>query len=263
MTSIVIWKNNEDGESLWAVSDSRITDQNEGHMVEDCPKLYSVPILIQPNEFSSFQFQVNSFGFCFSGSTLVGQTSYLKLSRLMTRLRPLGKIAIENPNDVLAALPTLDNILSLLLQIVSDLVFDLQKYKPKYEIAIFGYCHKNKAFEAYSIQANVNDQTNPITKKIDLDEFYIMGCRKYEISDKIKNKREEFDENTLDWWRTPYIVLKDVLAECNFNAIGGELQVAKSFNNGTEIFFPIEESKVVESTIVLGGFFSGIRKMVK
>lgn len=271
MTSIIIWKNNENGESLWAVSDSRVTGEGEKPMVEACPKLYAIPIQIQPVDTSSFQLQVSSFGFCFAGSTLIGQTAYQKLSMLMTRLRPLEEMEIENPRAILPRLPTLENISNILLDIVANLVADICNYKfllnsqspPMYEVTIFGYCHKINAFKAYSIKSNSEDPLSPLKTEVDLNKFHIMGCKQEEILEKIITTRNGYDENTLSWWRAPYEALKNILSENEYNTIGGEIQVAKSYDNGTEIYFPIEKSKVVESTLVLGGFFSGLRKMIK
>lgn len=73
MTAIACWLNREEGESIWAVSDSRIT-QHESVMTNHCPKLFSIPVsVIRSNDIYRLSPEkIMEFGFGFAGGTMIG-----------------------------------------------------------------------------------------------------------------------------------------------------------------------------------------------
>ncbi|WP_063659634.1 hypothetical protein [Aliivibrio fischeri] len=50
MTSIAIWLNREEGDSIWAASDSKLTGNQLSTMSENCPKLFSIPVQVHINQ---------------------------------------------------------------------------------------------------------------------------------------------------------------------------------------------------------------------
>jgi len=90
MTAIAIWYNKEieTNPSLWVVSDSRVS-KGASVLIEDAAKIFTLPIICKAPGTSDFFTDIyyqHSYGFCFAGSTLMGQNSFLALQPLLSNL---------------------------------------------------------------------------------------------------------------------------------------------------------------------------------
>ena len=73
MTAIACWINREEHESIWVVSDSRITQQNST-LTDHCPKLFSIPVSVirKSDTYRIYPQKILELGFGFAGSTMIG-----------------------------------------------------------------------------------------------------------------------------------------------------------------------------------------------
>ncbi|MFK0732024.1 MAG: hypothetical protein ACFKPT_16770 [Gloeotrichia echinulata GP01] len=91
MTAIAIWFNNENREnpSLWVASDSRISKNQNSTLIDDAAKVFALPVVCRfPSEdgfFSKISY-FHTYGYCFAGSTLLGQNTFLALMPLLSNL---------------------------------------------------------------------------------------------------------------------------------------------------------------------------------
>jgi hypothetical protein len=89
MTAIAIWPNRERAPwpGLWIAADSRVSGGNDNLLVEDAAKVFPLPVQIRTvakgGIFSDVCFS-HSYGYCFSGSTIMGQNAYLALLPLLS-----------------------------------------------------------------------------------------------------------------------------------------------------------------------------------
>jgi hypothetical protein len=90
MTAIVIWLNNENpaNPSLWIASDSRVS-KHDSTLIDDAVKIFALPIVCRSPGKEGFFSQISYFhtyGYCFAGSTLLGQNTFLALIPLLSNL---------------------------------------------------------------------------------------------------------------------------------------------------------------------------------
>ncbi len=91
MTAIAIWCNKEveENPSLWIAADSRVTSSEDSVLLEDASKIFPLPIVCRSPDSRGFFSQVthtHTYGYCFAGSTLMGQNSYLAIAPLLSSL---------------------------------------------------------------------------------------------------------------------------------------------------------------------------------
>ena len=91
MTSIVIWTNLEvaGNPSLWVVGDTRVSGSGSQPLIEDAAKVLGLPVVCRRPDAAGFFSETyfsHTLGYCFAGSTLMGQNSYLSLVPLLSNL---------------------------------------------------------------------------------------------------------------------------------------------------------------------------------
>lgn len=91
MTAIAIWRNDEvnGNPSLWVAAGSTVSGGDGKPMIDDAVKILSLPIVCRrpgPNGFFSEAYFAHKLGYCFAGSTLMGQNAYLALLPVLSSL---------------------------------------------------------------------------------------------------------------------------------------------------------------------------------
>ncbi|HEY9795122.1 MAG TPA: hypothetical protein V6D30_05725 [Leptolyngbyaceae cyanobacterium] len=91
MTAIAIWFNDENPKnpSLWIASDSRVSKNQSSTLIDNAAKVFTLPVVCRfPGEegfFSKIAYY-HTYGYCFAGSTLLGQNTFLALMPLLSNL---------------------------------------------------------------------------------------------------------------------------------------------------------------------------------
>lgn len=269
MTSIAIWLNKEEGECIWAASDSRITGDKSKKMTDNCPKLFTVPIQIHTDQSQVMQLKIASLGYCYSGSSLIGQTSHIKLTELLSKLLPITEK--ENKLDYLNNLPSVFEIANLLKKLAEESLREMCDYKfnimatEKFgsELAIFGYCHQAKSHKCFSLKNTPDNQGEFLITEVDLysNRFYLLGDIQTEVGELINEEYESHIKESLKWWRSPCYALENIVLDENYQSIGGRLQLCRAHKFGADVIFHVTKENVMDGVYRLGGFISTPRKM--
>lgn len=145
MTAIAIWYNHEvqDNPCLWVAADTLVST---GHspIIEDAAKVFALPVICKsPGSagFFSDVYYAHTFGYCFAGSTLMGQNAFLSLTPLLSNL--------ISPTRYV---PSLHDVAQHALAFLKH-TFDDYKMRvegnARFEVGIFGYCHRSQQLSAY------------------------------------------------------------------------------------------------------------------
>jgi hypothetical protein len=210
MTSIVCWINKEDGDVLWAVSDSRVSGQN-GIMTDNCPKMSKITaVAYQADDYlKSTPVTILSFGFAFAGSTLIGTNVKEMLSTLLSDLQE--NMYYDNESIPLAdKIPSLLEIATLVKVLGEKYIFSLGQFYPssaKCEFVVFGFCRRTASFHAYKVSNSFETQTElrVTSEQIDDGSCLILGDQKEPVLKLIDTFKAKFDDNTMNWWRSPFL----------------------------------------------------------
>ncbi|WP_246803237.1 hypothetical protein [Citrobacter pasteurii] len=243
MTAIACWLNREENDSIWAVSDSRITQQNST-LTDHCPKLFSIPVsVIRSSDVYRIQPQkIFEFGFGFSGSTIIGINVKEMLAVSLSRLHEMGN---SNPEQEIPheTYPTLSDIAVLAKNIAEKFMHDVGQSFPQaviIEMLIFGFCLNTRTYKIIKLSnSSVSPNTINIEDHQDLSSGtpILLGNRQQELQEFIETTREQFAPNTINWWRSPFIALNNWINQGTVNTIGGYIQMVTAFPFFTRLSF--------------------------
>lgn len=141
MTAIAIWLNSEDlrNPAWWVAGDSRIT--TSGGNADDGVKVFSLPVICRTADSEGYFSELayaHSFGYCFAGSTIMGQNSYLALVPLLSNL-----ISVSGYR------PSMEEVAQYVHRYLRT-TFDSFKLVAGrgalFDAALFGYCHHMRRF---------------------------------------------------------------------------------------------------------------------
>ncbi|MFS8152243.1 hypothetical protein [Vreelandella titanicae] len=242
-------------------------------MTDNCPKLFKIDVnaFAQGDYLKSRPIRLLSIGLGFSGSTLVGTNVKEMLSTFLGSLNEVPFTdAPDYPFD--QRIPTIEEIANLAKKISERYIASLGQYYPgsaRCELSLFGYCRKSGKLCAYKLSNSPETPTVMEIEEADISDgkSLIIGDRKSEISDLIEKKRSQFKEGSLNWWRSPFIALANIVRSEQISTIGGYLQFCISSRLDTRMFF-LTPTESVEASIVgfdiftdigmIGGFMPGI-----
>ncbi|MDO6707945.1 hypothetical protein [Photobacterium sp. 1_MG-2023] len=241
MTSIICWRNQEETDGIWAVSDSRVSSGNSV-MTDNCPKLFS----ITANTFESTYYLKSNrkhlfkFGFGFAGSTLIGINVKEILSVFVSNLSEIHYYDAPDYSFE-EKLPSLMDVARLSKKIGERYIQSIGVFFPnnaKCEFVIFGYCVKEKKYTSIKLSNSPQFPTEIEIEEVDISNgsYLILGDKKDYIENKIEETKKKFEPYSLNWWRSPFIALANVLREEGTGTIGGYLQFCKSTNFDTRLY---------------------------
>lgn len=265
ITSIICWKNKEEGESVWAVSDSRVTGSN-GRMTDNCPKLFKIDLKVFPiDDVSRLSPRtLFSFGFGFSGSTLIGMSVKEILSAFVSSLNEV-KWHGQGASDIQSKTPSLKEIALLTKKIAEKYIGFMAVCYPdncRCEISLFGFCLRENKYKIFRLSNKPESPLHVECEDVSDDGFLILGDQKEKIVTEIIAMRNKFEKNGLNWWRAPFIVLSNIVREDRERAIGGYMQFLISAGPVVQSFYMSNsglDSKLIgfdlfQEAGVLGGF---------
>ncbi|MFC7366761.1 hypothetical protein [Vreelandella zhaodongensis] len=242
-------------------------------MTDNCPKLFKIDVnaFVQDDYLKISPIRLLSIGLGFSGSTLIGTNVKEMLSTFLGSLNEVPFTdAPDYPFD--QRIPTLREIAELAKKIGERYIKSLGQYYPgsaRCEISLFGYCRRSGLLSAYKLSNSPEKPKTIVIEEADISNgaFLIIGDRKSEISDLIEKKRSKFEEASLNWWRSPFITLANIVRNEQISTVGGYLQFCISSHVDTRMFF-VTPSESSEASIVgfdiftdigmVGGFMPGI-----
>ena len=269
MTSIAIWLNSESStEKVWAVGDSRISGTNDKVISDSCPKIFSIPIQVNVDNEQYFQMKISALGFCFSGSTIIGHTCYLKLSEALSKLTMTSHSGnFYEPKK----LPAVSELAKLLKTFANNSLKELCDYHfmtcnksiPQSELAIWSYCNQSEQFKLFSLKLTPNPQSEFQIEEVDLrsTKYYLLGSRQDYVQSKINGIYAEAEENSLRFYRAPCHGIQEVIIEEQSQQIGGQLQIAITDKFNTHIYFPSNHNNIWEGVHKLNGYISTPKKL--
>lgn len=243
MTSIVIWPNYEvpGRPAVWVAGDSRISRSEGGILIEDGAKLLGLPVVCrapgEDNFFSEIYF-AHSFGYCFAGSTLMGQNAYLAIAPLLTTL--------VSPERYV---PSMEDIATFVFTFLRR-TFDAFKVRAAagafFETALFGWCHVKKSLEIWHFRPDDSTGIWEMTVKrvadIQRGTFLYLGSYKDRVVPLLQQAMAT--DNALQ--RAPRQIVQNLIRDDSFPAIGGDEQLAIANEYGFQAYTlakPVEPGK--------------------
>ncbi len=243
MTAIACWINREEHESVWAVSDSKITQQGST-LINYCPKLFSIPVSVirSTDRFRMHPQKIFEFGFGFAGSTMIGINVKEMLAVSLSQLNEVSNSNLEHeiPSEMY---PSLEEIASLTKSIAEKYMYDLGQSFPNLvqtEMVIFGFCKRTQTHKIIKLN------NTPSTPNILTIEYYehltsgepvLLGDQKEAFHEYINTTRLRFTSETINWWRAPFIALNNWINHNTVNTIGGYIQLSIANELGAKVSF--------------------------
>lgn len=237
MTAIAIWCDTESVEhpGLWVAADSRVRSSEGPVLLDDASKIFSLQVVCRSLDANGFFSQVthsHSYGFCFAGSTLMGQNAYLSLAPLLSNLVTIG-----------SAFPSILDISGYVLKHL-DLTF--VQYRERvgtncmFEVAVFGWCPKTTQLSAFYFfpqkDGDVYRMKCESRENMKAHEFIYLGDRKAYFSATIAEAFRGKDIPGRPLSRIPRYVIQDHIEDDAFPTIGGNIQIGFATRLGFQPF---------------------------
>lgn len=228
MTAIAIWCSHEvrDNAALWVAADSRVSGANDVILIEDGAKIFGLPVVCRsPGDdgFFSRVYHQHTYGYCFAGSTLMGQNAFLSITPLLSSL--------ISPHSYV---PSLSDI-ARHAQVLLGRSFD--EYKRRvgqnavFEAAIFGYCQRSQRLSAFHFSPKIEDdgiiRVSIIPHEGMRDkQFIYLGDDKTVMRSRIEEafSRESIPGRPVS--RIPRYVIQDRIDDDSCGSVGGDIQLA-------------------------------------
>lgn len=225
MTAIVIWQNNEQPQypGLWVVADSRIS--SAGSVVTDAgAKIFALPVVCRMPGPSGFFTEVcysHSYGYCFAGSTLLGQNTYLEMLPL------LGNLIVNRSNS-----PSFKEVSAYVFGYLRNAYDEYKQIAgpaSMFEVALFGYCTRESKLFASKYYPELVDGIYQLTRlDIDLSSsgtFLYLGDHRESMSAEIRAAVSQTGEQPPDFQRMPRYKLQEIIEAGAYASIGGDIQL--------------------------------------
>ena len=227
MTAIAIWRNDEvaGNPSLWAAADSKVSYSNGKQLIGDAVKVMSLPIICRrPDKdgFFSDAYFVHTLGYCFAGSTLLGQNTYIALSMILSNLK-----------SETSYVPSIKEIACQILAYLKATFSDYSSIvgeQSLFKTALFGYCHKTQQLEIFVFSPKLVNAVYEvgITAYQDLrtHEFVYLGDNEKNLQREITDAFAHEAVPGRPIARAPRYVIQKHIACDKSPTIGGDLQLA-------------------------------------
>lgn len=249
MTTVAIWyQDREPYESVWACSDSCISDPptHSGSeplpLLRHSPKIFPLQITCIEHgpvpEVAAFQ---HTIGLAYAGSSLFAVNLYAALTPILTNLRGShgASVSIRNVAD----------LAKVFLAEFGQTYGEHHGELARVEIAIFGYCKVERARRVFVLtpvfvqDANGNAKPDISLEEIDfsLSEYVcLLGEHKAEIRERIATARQSLPLGLSLREYAPRNVIRAVIKEERYSGISGTVQLAHAHAGGLRQFMDLE-----------------------
>lgn len=252
MTSVVVWPNYEvtGSPAVWVTSDSRISRAEGEPLIEDGAKILGLPVVcrgIGEDKFFSDIYFAHSFGYCFAGSTLMGQNAYLAIAPLLTTL-----ISTER------YIPSMEDVATFFFRSLCR-TFDAFKVRVGaaafFEASLFGWCHVRQSLQIWHFHPTDSSGTWEMARSnvspLEAGAFLYLGSYKDRVVPLLCDAMDA--DNGLQ--RAPRRVVQQLIADGSFPSIGGDEQLAIANAYGFQAYSllrPVERGKPQANLSYLG-----------
>lgn len=238
MTAIAIWFNDENPEhpSLWVASDSRVSKNQSSTLIDDAAKVFTLPVVCRcPGEdgfFSQIAYY-HTYGYCFAGSTLLGQNTFLALIPLLSNL------AAFQPYT-----PQMADVAHFILEYLGR-TFDDYKViageNSALEVALFGWCQVTQKYHIFHYYPGKNDNGVYVIKctdhtDINKKSFVYLGDYRNDMTQKIQAAFDGDSKPGRPLSRIPRYVIEEHIQNSEYKTIGGDLQLGIANQFGFQPF---------------------------
>lgn len=226
MTAIAIWANYEvpANPGLWIAADSRVRDSFSSLLIDDATKILSLTVICRsPGRagFFSEVYHAHTYGYCFAGSTLMGQNAYLALGPLLSNL--------ISPTCYIPSMADIARHMLSYLRLTFDAYKERVGQPAMVEVGLFGHCQRTGRLSMFHIGPGLEAgiYTMKCTAHVDMQDkdFVYLGDHKEEMSAKIA---AAFMEKTMPGrpsCRIPKHIIQDHIDNPAYQSIGGDLQL--------------------------------------
>lgn len=226
MTAIAIWCNHEDPQTprLWVAGDSLISGQHGSVLLEDGAKLFTLPVICRspgPEGFFSKVSHAHSFGYCFAGSTLLAQNTYLALLPLLGNLAAPAGYA-----------PSFADVARFVFVYLTQ-TFDAYKARAGeaalFEVALLGFCQSTGSLAAYHFRPMKKDGifTLDCSEHLNMKDrdYLYLGDERARVTELLAHAFSGPSAPGRPLSRAPRHVIQDCIDDASFPRIGGDLQI--------------------------------------
>jgi hypothetical protein len=231
MTGIAIWPSHADSQSprIWASGDSLISKASGSALIEDGAKIFGIPIVCRSVGIDGLftdPYFAHTLGYCFAGSTLMGQNSFLSAAPLLMTLTSEEEYV-----------PSIENIANYFLHFMNsshDYYKLIAREGSQFEAAIFGWCHSASALEAWHFKpCDASGEWRISVDKVDLGvkgRFLYLGDHKDVAEPMLKAELESSTEDE----KAPRKVIQSLIRSEAYASIGGDEQLAMANKYGLQ-----------------------------
>ncbi|WP_016952174.1 hypothetical protein [Anabaena sp. PCC 7108] len=245
MTAIAIWFNDEnpDNPCLWVAGDSRVSQKEKtdtgndkySRLIDDAVKILTLPVVCKyPDENRCYSkiSHYHTYGYCFAGSTLFGQNSFLALMPLLSNL------VADQPYT-----PSMEDIAEFISKYLNRVFEEYMNPGSEFEVALFGWCPIQNKYYIFHYHHHEKDKKGIyfiFKKEIFTDlkkkDFVYLGCDKNNICLKIQAAFNGDDIPGRPLSRIPQHIIQDYIQDPNEPKIGGDLQLGIANQYGFKPF---------------------------
>ena len=237
MTAIAIWCNHERRENpgLWIAADSRVSASCDSVLIDDAVKLFTLFVVCRsPGDdgFFSKLYYAHTYGYCFAGSTLMGQNAYLALVPLLSNL-------VSSTSYI----PSLADVAKYMLSYLGRTFNDYKERvgpQAMVEVCLFGHCSRTGNLSIFHYIPRLEEGVYKLTcdqhENMKENEFIYLGDEKTHMSSTIAAAfaAESIPGRPLS--RIPRHVIQDHIDDESFSSIGGDLQLGIADKVGFRVF---------------------------
>jgi hypothetical protein len=225
MTAIAIWRTDEDPDTplLWVAADSLIS-QSSMPLLHDASKVFQLSVTCQSpgaHGFFTETYHTHSYGYCFAGSTLLGQNTYLAVAPLLANL--------ASPTQYVPSLKDVADYVGRYVRSSFDEFKIIAGTGAFFEIAIFGFCPQTRMLSAYRFfPQKINDVysiTCEMHQNMEDKDFIYLGDQKERLTAAISAAFIATSLPGRPSTRAPRYIIEDHIENDLFPSIGGDLQL--------------------------------------
>jgi hypothetical protein len=227
MTAIVIWRNDEieGNPTLWAAADSLVSGGGNAQLIADAVKIFPLPIICRRPDtrgFFSDPYVAHTLGYCFAGSTLMGQNAYLGLMPLLSNI-------ISHNSYV----PSMSDIARQILAYLKRSFDDYKaigSHNALFEVAVFGYCLRSQQLEIFHFRPEmlegIFEMTATSYQSLKTHDFLYLGDETSALNQEIARAFAHEGAQGRPVTRAPRYVIEGHISNTQSRTIGGDLQLA-------------------------------------
>jgi hypothetical protein len=202
-----------------------VSKNQNSTLIDDAAKVFTLPVVCRFPDQDGFFSQVgyyHTYGYCFAGSTLLGQNTFLALMPLLSNLAAAQRYV-----------PEMSCVAHFILKYLGR-AFDDYKViaceSSAVEVALFGWCHVTQKQHIFHYHPAEDDSGVYVIKCRDhtnLNEksFVYLGDHRNDITQKIQKAFDGESEPGRSLSRIPRYIIEEYIQNRAYKTIGGDLQL--------------------------------------